>query len=405
MSMPKFAVTPIEGTVTTPRGFRAAGISCGIKNSKPDLALVYSERPASAAGTFTQNKMRSAPVILSEARLAPGKAQAMVVNSGNSNACTGARGHEDARRMTKAAAGALGIPEEYVLVASTGVIGRPLPVEKIEGAMDALVAALGSDGMSAAKAIMTTDAFTKTAAAQVEIGDGEVKVGGIAKGAGMIHPNMATMIAIMTTDALIEPAALRVMLKDVVNRTFNRISVDGDTSTSDTVVLFANGASGTRAVVKGDGRYEAVQEALFSVASRLAKLIVQDGEGTTRIVEVVVRAAATESDARLAVDAVVTSLLVKTALHGAELNWGRIAAALGRSGAEVDPERLAISIGGHLVVKDGIGVPAGYAAAQEEICKTEVGVVVDLGLGEGTYSRVTGDLSEAYVKINSGYLT
>ncbi len=405
MSMPKFAVVPIEGTVATPRRFLAAGIPCGIKNSKPDLALVYSEVPASAAGLFTQNKMRSAPVILSEARLASGRAQAMVINSGNSNACTGVRGHEDARRMAKAAADALGIPEELVLVASTGVIGRPLPVEKIERAAGALVEALGSDGMSAAKAITTTDAFTKTAAARVDAGDGEIRVGGIAKGAGMIHPNMATMIAVLTTDASVEPSALRLMLKDVVDRTFNRISVDGDTSTSDTVVLLANGASGTSEIVEGDGRYEAVRDALYGVASSLAKLIVKDGEGTTRSIEVVVRGAATEDDAKRAVDAVVTSLLVKTAFHGAELNWGRIAAALGRSGAEVDPDRLSISIGGHLVVEGGVGVPEAYPAAQEELHRTEVGVVADLGQGNGAYSRVTSDLSEAYVKLNSGYLT
>lgn len=350
------AVTSIDGTVTSPFGYRASGIHCGLKPGKPDLALVVSDLPASAAGTFTTNKMRSAPVILSESRLSSGRAQAVLVNSGNSNACTGERGAVDARAMTAAASAALGMSEDLVVVASTGVIGRPLPVERITAGIPALVAALGSDGMAAARAIMTTDAFPKTAAVQVDLADGVVTIGGIAKGAGMIHPNMATMIAIMTTDAPVEAAALRAALRNAVGRSFNCISVDGDTSTSDSVFLLANGAADVAPLNQGGVRYEAFLAGLTEVAGRLARLIVKDGEGTTRVVEIMVRGAASDADARLAAGAVMTSPLVKTAFHGAELNWGRISAALGRSGAEVAPDRLAIAIGDAWVVLGGVGI-------------------------------------------------
>lgn len=398
-------VIMIDGTVTSPHGYRASGIHCGLKPSQPDLALVVSDVPAAAAGTFTTNRMRSAPVALSESRLASGRAQAVLVNSGNSNACTGERGAVDARAMTAAAAAALGIPEDLVVVASTGVIGRPLPVERITAGMPALVAALGSDGMAAARAIMTTDAFPKTAAAEVDLGDGVVTIGGIAKGAGMIHPNMATMIAVLTTDALVEAPALRAALRSAVGRSFNCISVDGDTSTSDSVFLLANGASGTARLDEGSPRHEAFLAGLTEVAGRLARLIVKDGEGAKRVVEVVVQGATSDANARLAANAVMTSPLVKTAFHGAELNWGRISAALGRSGAEVAPDRLAIAIGGVWVVHGGIGIPDAYASAGALVKAAEVRVTIDLGLGHGTFTGWTCDLSETYVKINSGYLS
>ncbi len=395
----------IAGTVTTPRGYRAAGIHCGIKADRPDLALIVSNVPASAAGMLTTNKMRSAPVIQNEAKLTSGRAQAMIINSGNANACTGARGVDDARAMAASAASALGILESLVLVASTGVIGRLLPIDRITAATPVLVAALGADGMAAARAIMTTDAFPKTAAVVVDLGDGQVTIGGIAKGAGMIHPNMATMIAVLTTDAAIEPPLLRQAVRAAVNRTFNCISVDGDTSTSDTVIVMANGAAGAAPLVAGDGRYEAFAAGLTDVAGRLAKMIVADGEGTTRVVEVAVRGAASDADARAAGGTVMTSLLVKTAFHGADLNWGRISAALGRSPARVDPDRVAIAIGDVWVVRNGLGVPEAYPAAQERLAPSEVRVTIDLGLGQGTFTGWTSDLGESYVKINSGYLS
>lgn len=398
-------VTPIEGTVTTPKGFRAAGIHCGIKPERPDLALILSETPAAAAGTFTQIKTRSAPVIQSEEKLRTGRAQAVVINSGNANACTGAQGAADATAMAAAAATALGIPAETVLVASTGVIGRPLPMDKITAGIPRLVEALGADGLAAARAIMTTDAWPKTAASQIDLGDGVVTIGAIAKGCGMIHPDMATMIAVITSDATIDPVLLRQALRAAVDRSFNCISVDGDTSTSDSVFLLANGAAGVMPVTSTGERYEAFLAGLTAVARRLARLIVQDGEGTIRVIEVAVRGARSDAEARQAGRIIMSSMLVKTAFHGAELNWGRIAAAAGRSGAELDPGRLAIAIGDVVVVRDGVGVPEAYPQAQPLLSQTEVRVTVDLGVGSGTFTGWTNDLGETYVKINSGYLS
>ena len=398
-------VKSLEGTVTTPRGFRAAGMHCGVKPDRPDLALITSDVPAPAAGTFTQIKTRAAGVIINEARLKLGRAQAVVINSGNANACTGERGFADARAMSASAAAALGIPEDLVLSTSTGVIGRPLPIERITQAMPRLVAALGPHGMAAAQAITTTDAFLKTAAAEVDLGDGLVTIGGIAKGAGMIHPNMATMIAVITTDAAIEAGVLRSGLRAAVNQTFNCISVDGDTSTSDSVFLLANGACGLAPVTAQDSRYDAFLAGLVNVAGRLARLIVQDGEGTTRILEIGVRGARSDAEARMVGQTVMTSLLVKTAFHGAELNWGRISGAVGRSGADVDPDRLAIAIGEAWIVRDGVGVPEAYPLAEPLLHESEVRVTIDLGLGQGAFTGWTNALGESYVRINSGYLS
>ncbi|MDR7419426.1 MAG: bifunctional glutamate N-acetyltransferase/amino-acid acetyltransferase ArgJ [Armatimonadota bacterium] len=403
--MPGGPVTLVEGTVTAARGFRAAGGHCGIKRERPDLALVVSDVPAAAAGMFTQNATRAAAVVLSETRLRAGRAQAVLINSGNANACTGQQGAVDARAMTAAAAAALGIAEELVVVASTGVIGRPLPIDRITAAVPRLVAGLGPDGRGAAEAILTTDAWPKTAAVQVDCGDGRITIGGMAKGAGMIHPDMATMIAVLTTDAAVAPGVLRGALRTVVDATFNCISVDGDTSTSDSVFLLANGASGGGAITGPGARYEAFVAGLRAVAGRLARLIVEDGEGTTRVIELVVRGARSDAEARQVGRTVMTSLLVKTAFHGAELNWGRLAAAAGRSGAAVDPDRLSIAIGDVEVVRDGVGIPAAYPAAQPLLARPEVRVTIGLGLGAGAFTGWTSDLGETYVKINSGYLT
>jgi glutamate N-acetyltransferase/amino-acid N-acetyltransferase len=405
MAVVRLSVTPIEGTVTTPKGFRASGVHCGIKGEKPDLALIVALAPGSAAGMFTTNRMRSAPVIQSEAKLTSGRAQAVIINSGNSNACTGPQGHADARAMAEAAGQALGIAGDLVLVASTGVIGRPLPMDKIRAGIPRAVAALGPDGMAAAHAILTTDAFPKTAAARVDLGDGPATIGGIAKGAGMIHPNMATMIAVMTTDAAIEPAPLREALRQVVDVTFNCISVDGDTSTSDSVFLLASAAAGAAPLQPDTERYQAFVQGLTDVAGRLARLIVKDGEGATRLIEVRIRGARTDADARRAAHAVMTSMLVKTMFYGSELNWGRIAAAVGRSGADVEPDRLAIAVGDMPVVRDGVGLPDAYAGAERLLKADQVSVTIDLGLGDGTFTGWTNDLGESYVKINSGYLT
>jgi glutamate N-acetyltransferase/amino-acid N-acetyltransferase len=405
MAMVRHKVTSLDGTVTTPRGFRASGIHCGIKPEKPDLALIVSDTPAAAAGTFTQIKTRSAPVIINEMKLKGGRAQAVVINSGNANAATGQRGFADARAMTAAVAKSLGISDDLVLGTSTGVIGRPLPIDKITAAAPALVAALGTDGMTAARAMLTTDAFTKTAAAEVDLGGAVIKIGGIAKGAGMIHPNMATMIAVIATDAAVEPGVLRTATRAAVDKSFNCISVDGDTSTSDSVFVLANAAAGGAPIAAEDDRYAAFVAGLTDVAGRLARLIVADGEGTTRLIEIAVRGARSDGDARLIGRTIMTSMLVKTMFYGAELNWGRITAAAGRAGADVDPDRLAIAIGDVWVVKNGVGVPEVYAQAEPLLREKEIRVTVDLSLGPGTFTGWTNDLGETYVKINSGYLT
>jgi glutamate N-acetyltransferase / amino-acid N-acetyltransferase len=398
-------MSSLDRPLTLPPGFRAAGVHCGIKAKKVDLALVFSRLPASAAGMFTQITTRAAPVIINEQKLRSGRAQAVIINSGNANACTGKRGFVDARTMSAAAASALGIDEDLVLATSTGVIGWPLPIDRIVAATPTLVSRLGPGSMTAARALMTTDAFPKAATLDIALGRDRATIAGIAKGAGMIHPDMATMIAVITTDAAVEPGMLKRALRAAVDATFNCISVDGDTSTSDSVFLLANGASGLAPIDRPGKRYDAFVDGLTDVAGNLARMIVRDGEGTERVLEIVVRGARSDSEARLVGRTVMTSLLVKTAFHGAELNWGRISAAVGRSGAEVEPDRLSISIGDVEVVRLGVGVPDGFARAQPLLEQPEVRVTIALGLGRGTFTGWTNDLGVNYVKLNSGYLT
>ncbi len=400
------SVRVLPGGVTSPRGVRAAGGHCGIKPERPDLALVVTEAPAAAAACFTTNRVQAAPVLVSREQIRGGRAQAVVINSGNANACTGARGLRDAWEMVELAAGALGIARELVLVASTGVIGVPLPMERLRVGIPLLAGALGPCGGQAAEAILTTDAFTKTGAVQVEVGGRVVTVGGMAKGAGMIHPRMATTLAVVTTDAAVAPPLLQQALRAAVEQSFNRISVDGDTSTNDTIFLLATGASGAPALRSPqDEGFAAFQEALQALTRHLARLVVRDGEGATKVVEVAVVGAASDEDARRAGEAVATSPLVKTALHGMEPNWGRILAAVGRSGAEVDPARVAVTVGGVRLVEGGVGYGERMAAAAEAMRAAEFRIEVDLGLGEGAWNGWTCDLTEAYVRLNSGYMT
>ncbi|MGH2349288.1 MAG: bifunctional glutamate N-acetyltransferase/amino-acid acetyltransferase ArgJ [bacterium] len=394
----------VEGGVQAPKGFRAAGVHCGIKSAKPDLALVASDTLAAAAGMFTTNAVRAAPVLVSQEKIQSGAAQAIVINSGNANACTGAQGLADARAMTALAAGALGIADEFVLVASTGIIGVPLPMEAIRRGIPAAARALGSDGAAAAQAILTTDAFPKTAAVRIDLGGAPVTIGGMAKGAGMIHPQMATTLCFLTTDAAISPALLRAVLRSAIDGSFNCISVDGDTSTNDTVILLANGAAGHAPILDAGEPLARFTAGLTEVASALARMVVRDGEGASKVVTVTVRGARSSSEAKLAAGAIMTSPLVKTALYGAEPNWGRILAAAGRSGAFVREDRVAIWIGGHQVCSGGIAAgAAGPAAAAMQAAEFEI--VVDLGLGDGAFTGWTSDLNEAYVRINAGYMT
>jgi glutamate N-acetyltransferase/amino-acid N-acetyltransferase len=395
----------VEGGVTAAQGYRAAGISSGIKDSRPDLALVVSDSLASAAGVFTTNAVRAAPVLVSMETIQSGAAQAVVINSGNANACTGGQGLADAREMVALVAKALGIAEEFVLVASTGVIGRPLPMDALRGGIPRLPALLSRDGAPAAEAILTTDAFVKTAAVRFPFKGTPVTIGGMAKGAGMIHPQMATTLSLVTTDAAIPAPVLRRALRSAADETFNCISVDGDTSTNDTMFLLANGRAGHPPVTDGDPEFAVFQAALTEVAGALARMVVQDGEGATKLVTVTVRGAQSPSDAKRAMSTVMTSPLVKTALYGGEPNWGRILAAVGRSGAAIAPDRLAVVIAGVPVVEGGVGLDGALPSAAEAMKASAYQIIVDLGIGEASASGWTCDLNDSYVKINAGYMT
>ncbi|HEU5298035.1 MAG TPA: bifunctional glutamate N-acetyltransferase/amino-acid acetyltransferase ArgJ [bacterium] len=397
----------VEGGITAARGFRAAGIHAGIKASRPDLALIVSDTLASAAGVFTTNLVKAAPVLVSQERIQSGAAQAIVVNSGNANACTGAQGMADAREMAALTAAALGIAEEFVLVGSTGVIGIPMPMDALRGGIPMLPPALSADGgQAAAEAILTTDAFTKTAAVRLPLKGTTVTIGGMAKGAGMIHPEMATTLCFLTTDAAVPAPLLRRALREAVDRSFNAISVDGDTSTNDTVFLLANGHAGHAPLLEEDGEDVArFTAALTAVAAELARLVVKDGEGATKVITVTVRGARSTADARRVMRTVTTSPLVKTAIYGGEPNWGRILAAAGRAGADLAPDLAEIAIAGVPVVRGGQGLAGAMPRAAEGMAQAEYEIVLDLHLGEGEATGWTCDLNEGYVKINAGYMT
>jgi glutamate N-acetyltransferase/amino-acid N-acetyltransferase len=397
-------LTLVSGNATSPKGFRSAGVHCGVKREKPDLALLLSDVPASAAGVFTTNKVKAAPVRYTQSAVAAGRAQAIVVNSGNANACTGEAGLADSEEMAKLTAGSLGLAADLVLVASTGVIGVPLPMDAIRSGIPVAVNALSSDGEAAARAILTTDNFPKTAAVRLDIDGVGVTIGGMAKGAGMIHPNMATTLCFLTTDASVPPAVLRGALKRAVQESFNSITVDGDTSTNDTVLVLANGCAGGAPITNGEAlaRFTA---ALTLVAGELARMVVRDGEGATKLVEISVEGAASDLEARQAAMTVANSLLVKTALHGGEPNWGRILAALGRSGVEMNEETTDVSFGALDVVRAGLGVPGVWDAAAAALEEKEVSIRIRLAMGNGAAKVWTSDLSEEYVRINGSYTT
>ncbi|MDQ7801691.1 MAG: bifunctional glutamate N-acetyltransferase/amino-acid acetyltransferase ArgJ [Armatimonadota bacterium] len=393
-----------SGGVTAPRGYLAAGVHCGIKQRKPDLALLVSESPATVAGVFTTNRIKAAPVRWCQEVVRRGVARAVVVNSGNANACTGDRGWHDAQEMAERTAQALGIPAEQVLVASTGVIGVPLPMEALRRGIPLAVRSLSRSGDQAAEAILTTDAFPKTSAAVTTVGGVQVTVGGMAKGAGMIHPRLATTLCFLTTDAAVPAPVLRRALEHAVDESFNRITVDGDTSTNDTVLVLANGQAQAPPVEGGED-LDRFTEALTAVAQDLARMVVRDGEGAQRLVEVVVEGARDQADAERAAFAVATSLLVKTMLHGGEPNWGRVVAAVGYSGAEVDERRVAVWFGDVQVVHGGVGVEGVFDRAAQALRRPEVLLRVDLGLGPGRARVWTCDLGEEYVRINGSYIT
>lgn len=397
----------VSGGVCAPQGFLAGALACGIKKShKPDLALIYSEVPACAAGLFTTNKVQAAPIGLSKTHLLDGKAQAIIANSGNANACVGEFGHTAAMTMCQAAANYLGVPAQSVLVASTGVIGVPLPVEKIEIALSGASGILSTSGsLLAAQAIMTTDTFAKETAVAVEINGVTVKIGGIAKGSGMIHPNMATMLGFITTDAVIDRTLLKQALTRAGTISFNRVSVDGDTSTNDCLFILANGKAGNSPISADGLEYRLFAEALEAVCLTLAKMLAQDGEGATKLVEIRVQGAASEADAVCVGRAVATSNLVKTALFGEDANWGRILAAVGYSGVDVVPEKIRIYLDGLAVCSGGVGLAFDEVQAKQILEASEIPITVDLGQGMATATIWTCDLSYDYVKINGSYRT
>jgi glutamate N-acetyltransferase/amino-acid N-acetyltransferase len=390
--------------VTFPRGFRASGVACGLKESgRPDLALIVSDLPATAVGMFTQNRVVAAPVTLSKQHIAGGTAHAIVVNSGNANACTGAQGDADALEMAELTAATVGCTPGEVLVASTGIIGRPLAMDLVRPGIALAHTALSSDGgADAANAICTTDAYPKTGEETVVLGGGEVRLGAMAKGAGMIRPDMATMICVVTTDAALTQAASQRLLQHAVASSFNRISVDGSASTNDTVFVLANGASG---VAVSDGDEAAFGAALDRLLLRLAKLVVSDGEGASRIARYEVVGAKDAPRAEVAVRAVAENQLVRCALHGADPNWGRILMALGASSADVAPDRIDLWIEDVQLVAAGAGLPGAEEEARAALGGTEISVRIGLGQGEGSAVVYASDLSTEYVRINSEYST
>lgn len=397
----------ITGGVTAAQGFRAAGLSVGIKAraGARDLAIIVSDKPATAAAVFTTNRAPAAPVLVSRQHLQAtgGGARAVVVNAGCANACTGDAGMSDAHEMASLTAQALGCREQDVLVASTGVIGVNLKMDKVRAGVPAVAQALSAEGGSdAAQAIMTTDPFPKEAAVRLVIGGRDVHIGGMAKGSGMIEPNMATMLGFVTTDAAVPPALLARALKEVVDDTFNAITVDGECSTNDCVMLLANGASG---VSIGDAEYAAFADGLRTVCLRLALGIVRGGEGATKLITVTVTGAATPDEARKAAKAIANSLLVKTAVHGGDPNWGRLIAVAGRAGVEFALERARVTIGPIVLFSDGRPFDEAAPEAANYLKNEDITLSVDLGVGSAGSTVWTCDLSAEYVRINAEYRT
>ena len=392
-----------SGGITTPRGFHAGATCAGIKQKdKSDLAILFSEVPGVATAMFTTNRVKAAPVLLCQQRLRDGKAAAVAVNSGCANACTGEQGLADAAETAELAAEAIGAPAEDVLVASTGVIGTCLPMERLRAGIKQIV--LSRDGgHELARAIMTTDTVPKEAAVGVD--GSNLIIGGVAKGSGMIHPDLATLLCFLTTDASVDIDFLRLALRKAVEVSFNMISIDGDTSPNDMVLIMANGLAGNGPIAMGGQQADAFQQALNQLCIHLAKSIARDGEGATKLIEVKVNGAPTLAEARLVARTVVTSPLVKSAVHGNDPNWGRVMAVLGRSGVEVEEAKVDLYLDDICVARAGCAVPFDEKAAVKTLDKGEVYIGLNLNLGEATATAWGCDLSEEYVTINSQYTT
>jgi glutamate N-acetyltransferase/amino-acid N-acetyltransferase len=398
-----------DGGVTAAKGFTASGVRCGIKegqSTKKDLALIVSERPAAAAAMFTKNQFKAAPVLFDQEQLAKSThITAIVVNSGNANACTGEHGLQDCRIEACKVAEMLNIPPEEVFVCSTGVIGRFLPIDKICIGIEAAAQQLSPEHhVDAMEAIMTTDTQPKEYAVEVETSQGMFRIGGMAKGSGMIKPDMATMLTFLTTDAGLAPELLDTALRQAVEQSFNRMSVDNDTSTNDTVLLLANSASDVT-IRAGSNEYAQFCEALASVCIVLAKMLVRDGEGTTKLIEIQIRHAASPDDALTAARAIADSYLVKTAIFGEDPNWGRILCALGYSGIQLEPEKVTVTLNGLEILGANYRNTFDEATVRKSLAADEVVIGVDVGIGEYSTTFWTSDLSYEYVKINAEYTT
>lgn len=403
----QFTVVP-EGTITTPIGFRAGGLHCGLKKTNRfDLGVIVCEVPAQAAGVYTLNSFQAAPLRVTQESIAvDGKLQAMLVNSGNANACTGQQGEDDARIMRTAAAEAFGVAEHHVGVTSTGVIGELLPMPKVLGGIDKLPTQVKVDGgEDFCQAILTTDLVQKMTCVRLTIGGKTVHIAGAAKGSGMIHPNMATMLGFMTTDANIESAQLQKLLNGVTDSTFNMITVDGDTSTNDMVVVMASGLAGNDSLTPEHPDWAAFEEGFKYVGEYLAKAIARDGEGATKLIEVSVLGAASQEAARAIAKTVIGSSLVKTACFGADANWGRIIAAVGRSGQPVNTETVDIRLGDNVVLEQSRPVKFDEERAAAYLKGELVQIVVNLNMGSESATAWGCDLTYDYVRINAAYRT
>jgi glutamate N-acetyltransferase/amino-acid N-acetyltransferase len=403
--------------LTYPRGFRAGTAACGIKaftagasamptGQKDDLCVIHSAMLCDTGGVFTTNKIKSASVVIDQLHLQHNRVQALTITSGNANACTGAQGFKDSLQIAKLSADRLDLDPDQVLVSSTGVIGRYLPMDAIKPGIAVACGKLSADGgAAAARAILTTDLVPKTAQLEFQLAGKTIRLGGMCKGSGMIHPNMATMLAYVTTDAAVEPGLMGKLVKSIADRSFNQVTVDGDSSTNDTFLILANGAAGNEPIRSGSPEAEQLERALLEVAQQLARAIARDGEGATKLITVKVSDALSDADARLAARAVAASSLVKTAIHGGDPNWGRIVCALGYSGAELALDKLHLTVGGEVVFERGAGVDVDLSAVRHAFEQPEIEIVATLGLADGHAEAWGCDLSEEYVRINADYTT
>ena len=400
----------VEGGVCATKGFLAAGVHCGIRKNKTkkDLALIYSEKKATAAAVYTTNLVKGAPLVVTKQHLADGMAQAVICNSGNANTCN-ANGVEIAEEMCSLLADKLGVPADDVVVASTGVIGQPLDIAPIAAGIPQLVASLGKDSASAAQGIMTTDTKRKEIAVEFQVGGATCHLGGIAKGSGMIHPNMATMLVFLTTDCAISAKMLQQALSGDVSETFNMVSVDGDTSTNDMVTLLANGMAGNAEITAPGADFDAFMQALNTVTVYLCRRIAGDGEGATKLLECKVTGAATHEIAKTVAKSVICSSLTKAAMFGADANWGRVLCAIGYSGADVDVTKIDVAFrspaGTVAVCQNGAGIPFSEEQAKSILSESEIEILVELNAGSAASTAWGCDLTYDYVKINGDYRT